>query len=59
MLIPAFNGTRSLSSAALSYVLSAFRHAKHTVPEGRLDNRPAHQRRLLTIPNRPRPGGPG
>ena len=41
-------------------VFSAFRQAKHTVPacptkpwrsrEGRLDNRPALQRRLLTIP---------
>jgi hypothetical protein len=37
----------------------AFRQAEHTVPEGRLDNRPALQRRLRTILNRPRPGGPG
>jgi hypothetical protein len=34
-------------------------HAKRTVPEGRLENRPALQRRLLTIPNPPRPGGSG
>jgi len=31
-------------------VFSAFSQAKHTVPEGRLDNRPALQRRLVTIP---------
>ena len=26
-----------------AYMVSAFRQAKHTVPEGRLDNRPALQ----------------
>ena len=50
-------------------MVSAFRQAKHTVPacptkpwrsrEGRLDNRPALQRRLLTIPGRPAPEGRG
>jgi hypothetical protein len=47
------------------FLFRAFRHAKRTVPEGRLDNRPALQlqRRLLTIsksaPSRRAPGGPG
>ena len=31
-------------------MFSAFSQAKHIVPEGRLDNRPALQRRLVTIP---------
>ena len=41
------------------YVLSVFRRAKHAVPEGRLKNRPALQRRLLTIQIGPAPGGLG
>jgi hypothetical protein len=61
---------KQISPGALC-MFSAFRQAKHTVPacptkpwrsrKGRLDNRPALQlqRRLLTIPNRPRPAGSG
>ena len=51
--------TRVAPRAEALYMVSAFRQPKHTVPEGRRDNRPALQRRLVTIPNRPRPGGPG
>jgi hypothetical protein len=42
-----------LRPAVAGFLFSAFRHAKRTVPEGRLDNRPALQlqRRLLTISN--------
>jgi hypothetical protein len=41
------------------YGFSAFRHGKHTVLEGRLKNRPALQRRLLTIQIGPAPEGRG
>src|SRR6516162_9968287 len=39
-----------LQARLVSCPRSAFGHAKHSVPEGRLDNTPAVQRRLLTIP---------
>jgi hypothetical protein len=41
------------------YVLSMFRRAKPAVPEGRLKNRPALQRRLLKIQIGPVPKGRG
>jgi hypothetical protein len=37
--------------------VSAFRHAEHTVPEGRLDNRPPLQRRTWLAARRCVPKG--
>ena len=55
-----FREQASRQTSTMNFGLNTRKYSLDTcVPEGRSENRRALQRRLLTICNRPRPGGPG